>query len=248
MNDLPFDYGPEYHEFSDSPFGSPDFLPEPEYEELDDFDFPEIPPSSICGPAGLGFYTVTQAEHLPEGYNWHCWGLDCLCLISPDGNTSLYESSLNDSFFRFSDGLCSEDMDNYSMPSKTDVEYYVLDNGLILDVPVKGWLDKFSGCFHDFRPGFDIADSVTFLDIFNCISDGGNLFSLIPDDVSLREDIFSEIAARKGIEYGAVYDIWESSSPASADMAYYSNFINKHRGALSCAEPTPAFPRPGRDR
>jgi len=249
MNDTTYDsYGPSYDEppyvFSDKN----DLFPDPEYEELGEFDFPEDPPASVCDISSIDYYTATQAELLPEGYNWHCWDMDCLCLCSPDGATSLYESSISDSFFRFIDGLCSEDIDNYSMPSKSDVEYYVLDNGLLLDVSVKEWCDKTSANFYDFRPGFDIGGSVTFLDIYNCISDGGDLFSLIPDDNTLREDIFREIAARKGVEYSTVYDIWESNAPPSADMAYYSNFINKQRGSLVCAEPSPSFPKNGFDR
>lgn len=74
-----------------------------------------------------------------------------------------------------------------------------------LSLSIREWYTD--AYYHD-GVGMDIFPNVTFMDIVKALNERKNVYIFGVDDSLIRERIFEEIAARLGIKYDDIYDLW----------------------------------------
>jgi len=145
---------------------------------------------------------------LPDGFYWYC-ELNKYSLYFT-GQNLIYESDYAHSKYRYLNGPWHTASTLNEYPLESEVEKYVFEHDLILDLPIKPWyLDTFpsSSVFSCNRhsPDFTAYDSVTFRDIFNALENGQNIYNLIPCDALFRDRVFDEISYRKNIDVSVLH-------------------------------------------
>lgn len=197
--------------------------------------------------------SANRATSLPYGCYWVCLPEGETALYSCEG-TALFEADPISSRYRYDGGPWHPADPPDTFPTRSDVESYILENDILLNIPVKTWYEKAypgDGSYSDHSlPSYDTA---TFKDLYEAVSCGKNIFTVLPNDYSIREKALFELSIRTDFDY-SVMENYCISYPGDIDInAFnkdsYSSQIQKERTqdpAVPSPAPAPKSPSRGR--